>query len=233
VRALVGEAELQRGEDEGEDCSLVREKRQKIARGETTNPPETSRASESASPPPYAAFPGEALPVEDFPGGFVAEVLDPRPAMEVVERASVGEKRARGRESRADVRGGDGCFGASPPGEARRRRRARDGGRVMRRRKKCCERDDQRGGRCGCNTNAYKLYLPDARAKMVSRARVARRDLRTRCEKYFYDKSALPCTSMRRCTRASPHGAAGDVLRGGVLGPPAAEMVHRRVRVRQ
>ena len=43
----------------------------------------------------------------------------------------------------------------------------------MRRIKKCCERDDQRGGRCGCNTNAYKLYLPDARAKMVSRARVA------------------------------------------------------------
>jgi hypothetical protein len=32
VRALVGEAELQRGEDEDEDCSLVREKRQKIAR---------------------------------------------------------------------------------------------------------------------------------------------------------------------------------------------------------
>ena len=99
VRALVGEAELQRGEDEGEDCSLVREKRQKIARGETTNPPETSRASESASPPPYAAFPGEALPVEEIPGGFVAEVLDPRPAMEVVERASVGEKRAREGES--------------------------------------------------------------------------------------------------------------------------------------
>ena len=99
VRALVGEAELQRGKDKDEDCSLVREKRQKIARGETTNPPETSRASESASPPPYAAFPGEALPVEEIPGGFVAEVLDPRPAMEVVERASVGEKRAREGES--------------------------------------------------------------------------------------------------------------------------------------
>ena len=97
VRALVGEAELQRGEDE--DCSLVREKRQKIARSETTLLPETSRASESASPPPYAAFPGEALPVEEIPGGFVAEVLDPRPAMEVVERASVGEKRAREGES--------------------------------------------------------------------------------------------------------------------------------------
>jgi hypothetical protein len=99
VRALVGEAELQRGEDEDEDCSLVREKQARRARGETTNPPETSRASESASPPPYAAFPGEALPVEEIPRGFVAEVLDPRPAMEVVERASVGEKRAREGES--------------------------------------------------------------------------------------------------------------------------------------
>lgn len=89
VRALVGEAEAKRGEDEDEERSLDREKQTRLRgkSGETTT---------SADRSPYAAFPGEALPGNpDFPGSFVGEVSEQktRPATELVER--VGEKRAR------------------------------------------------------------------------------------------------------------------------------------------
>ena len=70
VRALVGEAEAKRGEDEDEERSLDREKQTRLRgkSGETTT---------SADRSPYAAFPGEALPGNpDFPGSFVGEVSE-------------------------------------------------------------------------------------------------------------------------------------------------------------